>query len=583
VTGPVRLAVDLGASHTVAVVRRNDQAPRALLFDGSPVLPSGVFAGPDATLQTGRDAERLAQVEPERFEPHPKRRVDDGAVLLGGLEVPTPELLAAILRRVVQEAWEAGVAASGATVLTCPADWGRQRRGVLLEAARLAAIGEVPLVDEPVAAATYCVEVLRQQVPVGRSLAVFDFGGGTLDLAVVRREPTGLRVLATGGLDDLGGLDVDAVLVGHLGQLIAQRDEASWRRLTNPENTLDLPERRALWSDVRVAKEMLSRTSAAPVQLPRGAEPLHLTREELERVAGPLVDRAVDETRRLLQRSGVGRDELAGVFLVGGSSRIPLVASRLHARLGVAPTVPEQPELPVAFGGLLAADVARPAAAGTEDWGAQPAGGPAWPAAEPVVEPAVSRRRRRGLLAGVLAAVLLAAALVGGGLWLKSIRTSRPGGTTSPRPTTNGTPSGIVAQSPLSTTAAPDGFVPCGGGVFCPAAAICWGGLTTIGGLAQPAIPVSCAEPHRWETFAAGYLPADTLGKRQDALLDRADIAQKCSPDVLAARSRDAAFTRGWERWVWPVRVSGETWVFHCVAHRPEGGEYTGSVFRSGG
>jgi hypothetical protein len=74
----------------------------------------------------------------------------------------------------------------------------------------------------------------------------------------------------------------------------------------------------------------------------------------LERVAGPLIDRAVDETRRVLERAGVDVRQLAGIFLVGGSSRIPLVASRLHARFGVAPVVPEQPELPVAYGGMLA-------------------------------------------------------------------------------------------------------------------------------------------------------------------------------------------------------------------------------------
>ena len=73
-----RLAIDLGTSHTVGVVRRDGQQVRALLFDGSPLLPSGVAAGADGTLLTGRDAERIAQVEPDRFEPHPKRRVDEG-------------------------------------------------------------------------------------------------------------------------------------------------------------------------------------------------------------------------------------------------------------------------------------------------------------------------------------------------------------------------------------------------------------------------------------------------------------------------------------------------------------------------
>jgi hypothetical protein len=161
-------------------------------------------------------------------------------------------------------------------------------------------------------------------------------------------------VLGVGGLENLGGLDVDDALIGHLGHVIAARDPARWQRLTRPSGPAELRERRALWAEVRAAKEMLSRTTSAPVPVPGGGDPLHLTREELDRLAGPLIDRAVDETRRLLD--GVSRSagpvSLGGILLVGGSSRIPLVATRLHGRFGVAPMVPEQPELPVALGAL---------------------------------------------------------------------------------------------------------------------------------------------------------------------------------------------------------------------------------------
>jgi actin-like ATPase involved in cell morphogenesis len=350
-----RLAIDLGTCHTVAVVRRGEEAPRPLLFDGSPLLSSGVYADSSGALTVGRDAERLSQGDPSRFEPYPKRRVDEGSVLLGETETPVVELLAALLRRVVAEAMQSGINPVGATVLTCPADWGGQRRNVLLAAARSANLGPVELVDEPIAAATYCVRVLGQQIAPLECLAVFDFGGGTLDVSVVRRELDGLRVLAVGGLDDLGGVDIDAALVGHLGQLIELRTPAIWQRLSTPVGAGAQRDRRVFWSEVRGAKEMLSRASSAPVHVPGTEEALHLTREELERVAGPLIDRAVDETRRVLQRAGVGTAQLAGIFLVGGSSRIPLVSSRLHARFHRAPTVPEQPELPVAYGGMIAA------------------------------------------------------------------------------------------------------------------------------------------------------------------------------------------------------------------------------------
>jgi Ethanolamine utilization protein EutJ (predicted chaperonin) len=358
-----RLAIDLGTSHTVAVVRRGDEAPRPLLFDGSPVLPSAVFSEPPR-LHVGRDAERLALVDPSRYEPHPKRRVDEGSVLLGNTEVAVVEMFVALLRRIAAEASQAGVPVGGGAVLTCPADWGASRRGVLTAAAQQAGLGPVHLVDEPVAAATYCLDVLRQQVAVGGTVAVFDFGGGTLDASVLRREPAGLRVLSVGGLDDLGGVDIDAALVGHLGQLIALRSPRVWQRISNPGPQSEQRERRQFWDDVRAAKEMLSRASSAPVHVPGMDGALHLTRDELERVAGPLIDRAVDETRRVLRASGVDPAGLAGLFLVGGSSRIPLVASRLHTRFGISPTVPEQPELPVAYGGLIAAGGAAGGAGG---------------------------------------------------------------------------------------------------------------------------------------------------------------------------------------------------------------------------
>ncbi|GAA2143782.1 hypothetical protein GALLR39Z86_00900 [Glycomyces algeriensis] len=352
---PVWLAVDLGTTHTVAVVGREGAEPRSLLFDGSPLLPSGVYLDADGELHTGRDAQRLAASEPSRFEPHPKRRIDDGAVLLGDREVPVEELLATGLRRVAEAAASAGQRPTE-TVLTYPADWGPVRRAVLERAAVLAGFGRVRLLAEPIAAATYCAEILGQDIPRGGAVAIFDFGGGTFDVAVVRREndDTGrFRTLAVGGLDDLGGLDVDMALSAHLGRVISGRDPELWQRLSEPETTADLRDRLAFWGEVRAAKEMLSRTSTAPVAL-TGHNPmgLHLTRDELQSLADPLVSRAVDETRRTVERAGVNPGELTALLLVGGSSRMPLVATRLHARLGVAPAVPEQPELPVAFGAL---------------------------------------------------------------------------------------------------------------------------------------------------------------------------------------------------------------------------------------
>ncbi|GAA2647350.1 Hsp70 family protein [Paractinoplanes durhamensis] len=351
------LGVDLGTSHTVAMLRHPDGRTRPLLFDGQPLLPSAVYLDTTGRLHVGADALRLGHAEPGRLEPNPKRHVDDGAVQLGdGASVPVADLLAALLGAVAREA----VATTGflpPAILTYPAAWGATRRAVLTEALGKAGWpAGTRLVPEPVAAARYFADVLRRPVPTGSSIAVFDFGGGTLDVAVVRADrPGSYSVTASGGADDLGGLDIDAALVDHLGKSLAGGEPAAWQQLTEPATLAGWRARRRFWDDVRGAKEMLSRSSFAPVPVPGVEHAVHLTRDELEAAADPLVRRGVAEAAAVLAAAGLKPADLAGLFLVGGSSRIPLVARLLHSELGIAPTVLEQPELPVAEGAILVA------------------------------------------------------------------------------------------------------------------------------------------------------------------------------------------------------------------------------------
>ncbi|MFG2057164.1 Hsp70 family protein [Micromonospora sp. NPDC048930] len=374
------LGVDLGTSNTVAVLRWPDGRTRPLLVDGHPILPSGVYADIDGHLHVGRDAQRLAQADPTRYEANPKRRVDEETVELGGRAYRPAELLAATLRAV----GEAAVAAVGflpPAVVTHPAAWAAPRRQVLHDALELAgwpAAAEhtlsapiapgTRLLREPVAAARYYTQVLRRPVPVGGSVAVFDFGGGTLDVAVLRNEgadpwgDSGFHLVASGGVADLGGLDLDAALLRRVGELVAPAHPRQWARLTGPESTPEWRDRQQLWENVRGAKEMLSRAMVAPVAVPGVAAAVPLSREDLERLAAPLLARAVAETRQVIAAAGLAPGQLSGLFLVGGSTRVPLVARMLHADLGIAPTVLEQPELPVAEGALT--DLPLPRRAG---------------------------------------------------------------------------------------------------------------------------------------------------------------------------------------------------------------------------
>ncbi|GIJ57659.1 Hsp70 family protein [Virgisporangium aurantiacum] len=348
------VGIDLGTSNTVAIVRWPDGRTRPVLFDGQPVLPSAVFLDHDGSLHVGRDAQRMAQLDPARYEPNPKRRIDEDALFLGDRELPIVEVLAAPLRAVARAVQDT-LGHLPPAVITCPAAWGAHRRQRLQQAAAAAGWPPVTLMSEPIAAARYFTETLRQPVPPGHVLAIFDFGGGTLDVALVRNDGATFTVVGAGGAEDLGGLDIDAAIVNHLGQLLAAQHPQVWAQISRPTDELARRNRRMFWDDVRAAKEMLSRATTAPIAVPGVSASLHLTRDELEQLATPLLNRATGELTTALHRSGLTPDRLTGIFLVGGTSRVPLVSRLLHTYTGIAPTVLEQPELPVAEGAVAGA------------------------------------------------------------------------------------------------------------------------------------------------------------------------------------------------------------------------------------
>ncbi|HEY3502593.1 MAG TPA: Hsp70 family protein [Actinocatenispora sp.] len=345
------LGIDFGTSTTIAVLRRADGTTRPLLFDGTPLLPSAVYLETDGRPLTGRDAVHAARREPSRYEPSPKRRLNDGAVLLGDREVPVVNLAAAVLRRVAVEATRVNGAPVGEVTLTHPAEWGASRRELLTEAARQAGLPRPRLVPEPVAAAHYFTEVLGHRIPVGSAVVVYDFGAGTFDASVVIRGTKGFEAAVVSGRE-VGGLDIDAAIVDWLGSRYGQADPAAWQRLTAPTDTAERRARELLWADVRTCKEQLSRSSSATLAIPLLEVEAHLTRDELERLAAPVVEETVRTTAAAIRHARVGNDKIVALFPVGGSSRLPLAGSTLHRRLGLAPTTIEQPEVVVGEGSL---------------------------------------------------------------------------------------------------------------------------------------------------------------------------------------------------------------------------------------
>ncbi|HTJ38359.1 MAG TPA: ABC transporter substrate-binding protein [Dactylosporangium sp.] len=373
-----RLGIDFGTSNTVAVLRWPDGRTKPLLFDGNPLLPSAVYVNADGTILTGRDAVHSARLQPHRFEPYPKRRVEEGTVWLGERDVHVSELITSVLRRVAAEAERVAGAKVAQVTMTHPATWPPQRRQTLSQSAVAAGLPAPLLASEPVAAASYFVSTIGTHVPVGGIAVVYDFGAGTFDASVVRRNAGGgFDVLASEGLPDAGGLDVDAAVVAYLGRNFSGREGDYWRRLTGPESEADRRAAWQLWEDARLAKEMLSRAATTYVHVPLFDESVPIGREQLEQLAMPILNRTVTATQIAVTAAALGDRPVSAVFLVGGSSRIPLAATLLHRAMGLAPTAIEQPELVVAEGALhLAPPTGRAPVAGAAGGASSPISGP---------------------------------------------------------------------------------------------------------------------------------------------------------------------------------------------------------------
>ncbi|GAY11841.1 Hsp70 family protein [Pseudonocardia sp. N23] len=357
------LSIDFGTTNTVAAVRMPGGEIRSVrLSSDADQMPSCVFVE-GHEIVVGQPAASRAMSAPTRFEATPKRRIGDDTVRLDNRQVPVVNLVAAVLRQVATRA----VATAGGTppdqvVLTHPESWGARRREQLAQAAQLVMPTRLSLLSEPVAAASWYLRATR--LPAGRRIAVFDFGGGTLDVAVLRTEPgeqSGFVIAASAGEDQLGGEHIDRRLLDWV--------DAELRRSgrTDIADRLESPDEVAGWltlrDQVRAAKHALSEYPSAhiAVRTVQGTASLLITVEEFERIIAPDIDRAVALTTTVLADAGTkGPDDLAGFYLTGGTSLIPLVQRRLAAVLGRTPATLDDPKLVVALGAASAAAAAQP-------------------------------------------------------------------------------------------------------------------------------------------------------------------------------------------------------------------------------
>ncbi|MGK2882657.1 MAG: Hsp70 family protein [Mycobacterium sp.] len=328
------LGVDFGSSNTAAAFRDSRGGVHQIsLSHNGWLMPSAVLYTPNRTL-VGRTAVQAALTDPEAFEPSPKRRLAEPEIHLGHSIVSVTDLIAAVLREVVIKAQREMGNKPDRVVLTHPDKWAAPMQERLREAAVKAGIdsAHIRLISEASAAAWFYT-VTERALPVGARLAVFDFGAGTCDVAVLDKQPDQtFSVVASDGVDGLGGHDLDARINAWVRRQLADSNPELADELSQPGA---IGARLTLNDRIREAKEALSEASQATIAVANGSRTqlLTLTRDEFDNLISSDLDRAVELTKDVLAAAQRIKpvERPPTIYLTGGSSAIPVVHTRLGA------------------------------------------------------------------------------------------------------------------------------------------------------------------------------------------------------------------------------------------------------------
>ncbi|AFR30305.1 Hsp70 family protein [Arthrobacter sp. Rue61a] len=350
------LAIDVGTSFTAAALVKPQQGPAptpeilSLGLHGSAV-PSVLFYADDGRILVGEAAERRGLDDPQRMVREFKRRIGDSVPLAVGESWLAPEdVYATMARWVVDKAEEREGSAPSSIIMTYPAAWGQHRTSLVLAALNMAGLQDITLISEPEAAALHYAS--QKRVEDGSIIAVYDLGGGTFDTAVLRKAGAGNFELLgrPDGIETLGGADFDAAVLrhvmGHVGDAAVM----------DPGSPGTLAALSRLRRECREAKEALSLDSEASVavSLPGTQLSVRLVRSEFEAMIEAPVRDTVDALERSLGSINLGAQDLSAVLLIGGSSRIPLVAELISVELDRPIAVDADPKSSICLGAAVA-------------------------------------------------------------------------------------------------------------------------------------------------------------------------------------------------------------------------------------